>query len=870
MNNNTKKYEMGGAVQSFSSPMLAQGMQGGLSGFGTSGLGMFEKGGLLGKDDLDFLDSINDQHKMADGGQMSDIERILAKYRDIQSNQAKKDPTQDFLSKSWEGKNIDDYVMYSDRYKKGGEVGEYANGGKLSPAQERAFFNKTKTKYTQLDADKLVGNFIEIYGQGQEEAIAFSKISKATIDPNYSEKTLIISTKTGTQERIPEDKIDSFFNGLPVVLSIPSKGEYYGLKLKKEANEKDLYADGGVVNKYEAIFDQLKKGDVVYLHFGSSISRVNEVKLVVKSKNLVGKGKTYESEKITFAQVNNPNGVKFYAYKRKNGYIGFASGDMGINVLYIGYEEQFGNGGSTSHSNNGKINGEYLDSVSEIKQRRILMNIANHYQISLEEANDEVRDDEAELLYEYITDDQMLKTSLYHQFQDRKNKFEDGGVTFIEYKDNEIMYEPIFNKYYANDAEFDTLEEAQSFLDSGEMSDSVRGAYERGLFAKGGKVAAKFKVGDKVVGQFRYDYGEGLQPVSLYDYADRVNGVISEVENRQGTIMFVVKFDNGEELQYPDFAIDNFIAKRSFRMGGETKKGTWIAIFEKGSERKVLEVEAETLEEAKIQAQKDKVRYGLNKDLFLYDIFRKYAKGGRVVGDSLEIVEEQAKSISKNRKQNTYVFETLNIIPATGTKYLVYTWGDDADVNHLKSISHDIDGYKSITIVSHYSNGDLVSSKKEVIYKNNSYAKGGEVKGVSIGDNVYAYFANNYMGYQIVESPMMGEPYDGEVIDIITEDNKKKYVVKFENGVTKKMSQGIFDDYVVKYAKGGKIGFEGLAKKVANRYKGKAVSKEYQGEYGKTYDAKEAKEVGNKVAAKVYRQQVAKKKIVRKLQSKTN
>ena len=72
------------------------------------------------------------------------------------------------------------------------------------------------------------------------------------------------------------------------------------------------------------------------------------------------------------------------------------------------------------------------------------------------------------------------------------------------------------------------------------------------------------------------------------------------------------------------------------------------------------------------------------------------------------------------------------------------------------------------------------------------------------------------------------------------------------------------------YAKGGKIGFEGLANKVAKRYVGRKVSKEYQAEYGKTYDAKEAKEVGNKVAGKVYQQQVAKKKIVRKLQRKTN
>jgi hypothetical protein len=42
-----KKYGMGGAVQSFSSPMLAVGMQGSLSGFGTSGLQTFAKGGVI-------------------------------------------------------------------------------------------------------------------------------------------------------------------------------------------------------------------------------------------------------------------------------------------------------------------------------------------------------------------------------------------------------------------------------------------------------------------------------------------------------------------------------------------------------------------------------------------------------------------------------------------------------------------------------------------------------------------------------------------------------------------------------------------------------------------------------------------------------
>ena len=54
---------------------------------------------------------------------------------------------------------------------------------------------------------------------------------------------------------------------------------------------------------------------------------------------------------------------------------------------------------------------------------------------------------------------------------------------------------------------------------------------------------------------------------------------------------------------------------------------------------------------------------------------------------------------------------------------------------------------------------------------------------------------------------------------------------------------------------GGKVGFSALAKKVAAAYKGKKVKPKYQKEYGKTYSASEAKEVGNKIAAKVYRAQ---------------
>jgi hypothetical protein len=53
--------------------------------------------------------------------------------------------------------------------------------------------------------------------------------------------------------------------------------------------------------------------------------------------------------------------------------------------------------------------------------------------------------------------------------------------------------------------------------------------------------------------------------------------------------------------------------------------------------------------------------------------------------------------------------------------------------------------------------------------------------------------------------------------------------------------------------KKAKIGFKALANKVAKAYEGKAVKPKYQSEYGKRYSKAEAKEVGNKVAAKVKR-----------------
>jgi hypothetical protein len=121
------------------------------------------------------------------------------------------------------------------------------------------------------------------------------------------------------------------------------------MRIRFSAPSRKRYEDGG----YMAMGGELtkvdvksfKKGDKIKISYGSSISRNNEVTLMVKNITLVNKGKSNEKEKITFINLDNPTGVKYYAYISTNSdYVGFAIGDMAIsNVKLINH---YAKGGS--------------------------------------------------------------------------------------------------------------------------------------------------------------------------------------------------------------------------------------------------------------------------------------------------------------------------------------------------------------------------------------------------------------------------------------------------------------------------------------------------------------------------------------------
>jgi len=103
--------------------------------------------------------------------------------------------------------------------------------------------------------------------------------------------------------------------------------------------------------------------------------------------------------------------------------------------------------------------------------------------------------------------------------------FDGGGeVEFIEYGEYEIMYEPHYKKYYANEMEFDNLEDAKKFIDSGEVPYFIKDAYAKGLFKKGGRLLS---TRERYIAELKGL--SGLQQKAIEDYIDENNLTSDEI-----------------------------------------------------------------------------------------------------------------------------------------------------------------------------------------------------------------------------------------------------------------------------------------------------------------------------------------------------
>lgn len=124
--------------------------------------------------------------------------------------------------------------------------------------------------------------------------------------------------------------------------------------------------------------------------------------------------------------------------------------------MYV-FSINYSQGGNVKYEGGGMINGKYLDSLSETSKNKILQNIANHYGISLSEAEEEVRDEDAEMLYEYIANNPTLRMDVYTAI--RNKRYDEGGnvqrlsdedVARIQQAIEQSRHKGIIEKYQEN------------------------------------------------------------------------------------------------------------------------------------------------------------------------------------------------------------------------------------------------------------------------------------------------------------------------------------------------------------------------------------------------------------------------------------
>jgi hypothetical protein len=159
-------------------------------------------------------------------------------------------------------------------------------------------------------------------------------------------------------------------------------------------------------------------------------------------------------------------------------------------------------------------------------------------------------------------------------------------------------------------------------------------------------------------------------------------------------------------------------------------------------------------------------------------------------------------------------------------------------------------------------------------YDESKFAKGGAVNDEELKAALKTVEGGSIFSQEFFDKyDFVKENYSTRKYDNAEQMAKSKKAELEEQGYMVKMKKVGFSDlarsesYFVTaikrkshFAKGGKVGFKALSDKVAKYYSNKSVPSKYQSLYGKKYDKSEAKEVGDKVAAKVYRQQLAKKK----------
>src|SRR5210317_511562 len=165
--------------------------------------------------------------------------------------------------------------------------------------------NKLGQLFTKFDKDK---NALEkLYG-GNIPFVSTMAMTRLMTKHGYKADQL---NKLRKEERFPLD-------------------EEKEVEILDEATQNEIEITEGKIDGKK--FDSLKKGDTMTITYNSTMSGTTVKKFVVKNKTRSAK---YNTDKVKLEIEGKPGTSPFYLYKRKNGDVSFAQGDMAATVVAV-------------------------------------------------------------------------------------------------------------------------------------------------------------------------------------------------------------------------------------------------------------------------------------------------------------------------------------------------------------------------------------------------------------------------------------------------------------------------------------------------------------------------------------------------------
>tara|TARA_R110000823_G_scaffold13984_22_gene46259 strand:+ start:11215 stop:12729 length:1515 start_codon:yes stop_codon:yes gene_type:complete len=179
------------------------------------------------------------------------------------------------------------------------------------------------------------------YSSAMKHATDFAKSKGQEIDPKE------IDNKVATGPSKPSKGKENSFNlktkkGKSWSVQVYNMGNKYELNMYLASSYHVTEAMKMNDPKLIKIFGKLKKNSKIKIKHDSTLEKGTDfISYTVVAKNIVGKGKSFEQEKITLKNNDNPTGMKKYLYNR-DGKITMAAGDMAVSIADIREELEEG------------------------------------------------------------------------------------------------------------------------------------------------------------------------------------------------------------------------------------------------------------------------------------------------------------------------------------------------------------------------------------------------------------------------------------------------------------------------------------------------------------------------------------------------